>query len=71
MTTEVIYVYAEHHNLAGSRCWKDVDGRDDDVEQHDVTVSEYKRLRRMSRRAGAGRDLFLRRAARQVMAALR
>jgi hypothetical protein len=70
MAVEVIYIYAESHTLAGGRCWKDADGRDD-VEQHDVTVDEYKRLRRMARRAHAGRDLFLRRCAHQVMAALR
>jgi hypothetical protein len=70
MPTEVIYLYAEHHTLAGKRCWKDADDRDD-VTQHDVTVAEYRRLRRMSRTAGAGRDLFLRRCAREVMAALR
>ena len=70
MTTEKIYTYAEHHNLAGNRCWKDVDVCDD-VELHEVTVAEYKRLRRMSRRAGAGRDLFLRHTAQRIMEALR
>lgn len=67
---EFIYTYSEFHTLSGRRCWKDADGRDD-VEQHDVTVTEYKRLRRMARRACAGHDLFLLRTAREVMKALR
>jgi hypothetical protein len=66
----VIYLYAECCTRAGHRCYKDADGRDD-VTVHDVTVKEYKRLRRMARRASAGQDLYLRRCAREVMAALR
>lgn len=70
MAVEVIYIYDEHSNLAGHRCYKDAEDRDD-VNQHDVTVAEYKRLRRLSRIAGAGRDLYLRRCARAVIDALR
>lgn len=66
---ETIAIYAEHCTRAGNRCYKDEPG--DDATFHPVTVEEYKRLRRAARHAPAGRDLYLRRAARAVMDALR
>lgn len=69
-TMEVIYIYAECSNLAGSRCYRDADGRDD-INQHDVSIAEYKRLRRIARTVGAGRDLYLLRCAQEVIKALR
>ena len=72
MKTGVIYVYAECTNLAGSRCFRDADDRDD-VVQFDVTVSQYKHLRRLARNRalGCGTQMFYRRCARRVMESLR
>jgi hypothetical protein len=71
--TQTIAVYAEHCTRSGQRYYRANadDLNNDDVLRLDVTVDEYKRLRRASRKAGAGRDIFLRRCARSVMEALR
>lgn len=68
---QTVFIYDECSVHAGRKYYSDPENAAGNATEFEVSIAEYKRLRRASRKAGAGRDLFLRRSANTIMDELR